>query len=251
MTQLPILIRKQINYLSKSIMNHMIYKLILFLSIIFTSCNKTDNLQNQYISTDRRIQPFIKFSTDTLSFMDEVSSYIDLTDTEYLKEYITDNHHYYFEAYELIENTNYFNDISLSKVIRFSNDGRYYIIVNLYDHNISDLFGFQYKEHFYVTNQILVGLFNDIEYNSLNMMFFKMAEENEIDEDIDDTGEFTDWRFVVEKGKIKTAVCLNHYRWYDLHLNREISEDEFFINLPLPLKAISNPDYNPRFYNMH
>ena len=66
-----------------------------------------------------------------------------------------------------------------------------------------------------------------------------------MDDDLDDYGDFCDWRFVVIRGKIKIAVCYSGDREnaYDLLARKEISTGEFFNNLPTPLHELNNPSY--------
>lgn len=234
------------------VMKIYIYKLTFILIIIlyFYSCKDVSRRENQYHTTHQQISPFIEFSPATLGFMDELSSYIDIIDAKYNNECVESGDiNHYIEVYEFFDAGNYYEDTSLNN-IRFNNEGKYYIIVSLYNPNITDMYGFKYKNQSYVTSQILVDFFDGIQHINLNALLDMM--EDDMQEEYDDIlGMFTNWRFVVENGKIKKAVCISNETWYDLLTNREISECNFWAELPIPIKSLRDTSYNYRYYILH
>lgn len=195
--------------------------------------------------------PWVEFSTKKIRFMDEIISFIDKTrtycPTDSLIRYEY-NGNFYFDIYKLDVRTNtYIETPSTSKTLNIVSNGSYYIFVNFYDPRKVAPLGFTYKRLHFVTDQFLTDF-----YKAINYVNLQADSRNEfIDDDIDDCGEFIDWRFVVENGLLKIAVCCTNSYIYDLMSCRELSDEEFFKGLPIPFEAIADAEYPYRYFRLY
>lgn len=125
-------------------------------------------------------------------------------------------------------------------------NGSYYITVGFGDHITGNLYSFEYNGMKFVTWRYLRGFFKGIKSIDLYKSVI-------IDNDWDDCGNFYDWRFVIDNGKIKVAVCYSseNAESYDLLLGKEISVHEFFESLPIPIHELNNPAFKNNSFKVY
>lgn len=195
-----------------------------------------------HISQFTDLRPQINCNTHDVPFMDNIVRELDRTTKIQPTDTLLSSMHsscLYVNFYPLdMDNYTYDENEPSNIPCEIDPDGSYYITIGMGNYTTGNIYGFEYNGIRFVTWRYLRNFFTTIK----NIDLYKPII---VDDDLDDYGDFCDWRFVVIRGKIKIAVCYSGDREnaYDLLARKEISTGEFFNNLPTPLHELNNPSY--------
>ena len=131
-----------------------------------------------------------------------------------------------------------YEETFLGKKCQFYSNGSYYIRISFGEYMVTNLYGFKYNGLNFVSPCFLQGF-----YTTINDLV--LTGITHLPDDIDETGLFYDWRFVVRDGNISTAYCcsLESFKTFDIKKRYEIGGASFFRLLPQP--AREKEEYEP------
>ncbi len=217
-----------------------------------------------------KVCPVFGYTTKKYSFMDKIVNVIDKTEKIFPNDSITKNLYscnFYMEVFEIDEamtnkRHNYlaYKDIgnNATRSLKLTDDGSYYIEVNMSSPDIYGTFKFEYDSLHFVCDQYYAGFFkklNDFLFcRHRDRVIYQLAlsyegdfddydqyTADELDDMLDEPYDYGDWRFLIIDGRVKSALYFDGYYKYDFMSQRQINYYEFYKQLPYPKSRYSTP----------
>lgn len=214
--------------------------------------------------------PICEYTTETYPYMDKIINVIGKTKDLFPNDLITKhlyNGNFYIEVFEIdksITDKRYnhiaYKDVcdNMIKALKLTDDGSYYIEINMSSPDIYGVFKFEYGKLHFVCDQYYNNFFKklkDISFcNHEDRVIYQLAlyyeedfadydqySDEELDDMLDEPDNFGDWRFLIIDGCVKSALYFDGYHQYDFISQKQIDDYNFFKQLPYQKSKYSTP----------